>query len=70
MGNLGKMLKYTSLGRHQVKDRGILYSVINEKDRERSNNDLVGEEVRIDGEEFKVKGVEYYTLKKKYLKEP
>ena len=57
-------MKYKSLTKFEVDERGTVYVV--ENDKERSNtgdkDGLIGSEVVIDGNEYIVKGVEAFAL--------
>lgn len=57
-------MEYKSLDVFEVKERGKVFIVENDKDRDRSNNDLIGSAVIIDGQNYKVVGVESFALTK------
>lgn len=61
-----KLVEYKELDRAYVKGRGTVIVVENDKDRFRSDNDLVGSQVLIDGFEYKVKGLESFVVDKIY----
>ncbi len=54
-------MNYISLDKYCVKHRGTVFIVKNEKERNRSNNDLLGSVVTIDGIKHKVRGVESFA---------
>lgn len=54
-------MEYKSLDKFEIKSRGTVFVVINEKTRARDNNDLLGSEVTIDGQQYVVKGVESFA---------
>ena len=58
------MIEYKSLKQSQIRGRGQVFTVINEKDRSRKGNDLLNQTVKIDGEEYVVLGVEYFLVDK------
>jgi hypothetical protein len=43
-------MEYKSLDIFEIKDKGKVFVVENDKDRNRDDNDLIGSEVIIDGE--------------------
>lgn len=57
-------MEYKSLDTYELKGRGKIFIVENDKDRDTSNNDLIGSKVIIDGQQYTVKGVESFTLQK------
>lgn len=59
-------MEYKSLDTFEIKNRGRVFVVENDKDRDRDNNDLLGSEVIIDGKNYKVKGVESFAIQKIY----
>lgn len=59
-------MEYKSLETFEIKNRGRVFVVENDKDRDRDNNDLLGSEVIIDGKNYKVKGVESFVIQKIY----
>jgi hypothetical protein len=57
-------MEYKSIDTYEIKGRGKVFIVVNDKERDRDNNDLVGSNVIIDGENYIVKGVESYAIPK------
>lgn len=57
-------MEYKSLDTFEIKGRGKVFVVENEKDRIRDDNDLLGSEVVIDGQPYVVKGVESFPIHK------
>ena len=55
-------MEYKSLDTYEIKGRGRVFIVENDKNRVRDKNDLVGSEVIIDETNYKVKGVESFLL--------
>jgi hypothetical protein len=55
-------MEYKSLDIFEIKDKGKVFVVENDKDRNRDDNDLIGSEVIIDGENYKVRGVESFAI--------
>lgn len=60
------MIQYNSISQHEIEGRGKVFVVENEKDRTQGKNELVGQTVLIDGKEYYVIGVEYFTLRQGY----
>lgn len=56
-------MEYKSISTYEIKDRGKVFIVENDKDRDRDNNGLLGSEVIIDGNKYKVLGVESLPMK-------
>ncbi len=57
------MLEYQSISSHTIIGRGQVFVVINDKDRNSENTGLIGETVKIDGESYSIRGVEYQGYK-------
>lgn len=57
-------MEYKSLDTFEIKGKGKVFVVENDKDRNRDNNDLVGSEVIIDGQKYNVKGIESHAIQK------
>lgn len=55
------MIKYTSTDSFYINNRGLVFSVKNDKDRPRDNSGLLNEIVEIDGKLYIVKGVESFA---------
>jgi hypothetical protein len=57
-------MEYKSLDTYEVKGRGKVFVVKNDKDRDRDKNDLIGSAVIIDGMKYLVLGVESFAVQK------
>jgi hypothetical protein len=57
-------MEYKSLDTFEIKGRGKVFIVENDKDRDRDNNDLLGSEVIIDGQKYNVKSIESFAILK------
>ena len=58
------MTEYKSLDKAEIKGRGTVYIVENDKDRFRDNTGLIGTEIILDGRNCIIKGIEsFLTLK-------
>lgn len=55
---------FQSTGKYFIESRGDVYTVTNDKDRDRERSGLPGNIVEIDGKKFKVKGVESFCVPK------
>jgi len=55
-------ITYKSIESFEIKNRGKVFMVINDKDRFKSDNDLIGCEVIIDGVIYRVKGIESFAI--------
>ncbi len=55
-------MEYKSVGQYEIKGRGTVFVVENDKDRQRDKNDLLGSDVIIDGANYKVKGIESHAV--------
>jgi hypothetical protein len=58
------IIQYKSLDTFEIKGIGKIFVVENDKDRNRDNNDLFGSKVIIDGQKYKVKGIESFAIQK------
>jgi hypothetical protein len=56
------MRKFDAEGWYEITGRGLVVSVRNDEDFAKDSTHLIGEIVRIDGVEYKVKGVEAFAL--------
>ena len=56
------MIKYKSDGGYFMGDGRYVYMVVNEKDRDRPFTDLIGSDVMINGEVYRVENVEAYAI--------
>jgi len=56
------MRKFNAEGWYEIKERGLVVSVVNDEEFAKDSSHLIGEIVRIDGVEYKVKGVEAHAL--------
>lgn len=58
------MLEFTAINHFDIKGRGHVIVVENDKDRQRDNCGLIGETVLIDAVDYKIMGVESYAVAK------
>lgn len=56
------MIKYKSIGSHELTNRGTVFFVKSEKERSTKDNDLIGSQVMIDGKIYIVKSVESFAI--------
>jgi len=55
-------MEYESLDTFEIKERGTVFVVVNDKDRKFGCPDMIGKEVIIDGQTHTVKGIESFCI--------